>query len=101
MLLQTAEFVYNNSFNHSLKMTPFKYVYGYDPELHVDVGDAVPEGEIPSAKERAETLKKLRRELQRQMIKAQEHQAKYYNLRHKPMEFKRGQLVKLSTRNWK
>jgi hypothetical protein len=35
------------------------------------------------------------------MIKAQEHQAKHYNKRHTPIQFKRGQLVKLSIRNWK
>ena len=50
-MLRTAEFVYNNSFNYSFKIISFKCVYGYDPEFYVDVGDAVPEGEIPSVKE--------------------------------------------------
>jgi len=45
-------------------MTPFKCVYRYDPELHMDVRDAVSEEEIPSVKERIETFKELRRELQ-------------------------------------
>jgi len=80
-------------------MTPFKCIYGYDPKLYIDVGDAVLEREIPSVKERVETFKELRWKLQRQIIKAQKHQAKYYNLRYKPMEFKKGQLMKLSTRN--
>ena len=68
-LLQTAEFGYNNSFNHSLKMTPFKYIYRYDPKLHIDIGDAVSKEEIPSAKERVETFKELHQKLQQQMIK--------------------------------
>ena len=100
-LLPTAMFAYNNSYNHSLQMTPFKCVFGYDPELRIDVADDVPKGEIPSAKERVQRLYELRKQLQEHVIKAQEHQAKYYNQRHKPMEFKRGQLVKLSTRNLK
>jgi hypothetical protein len=100
-LLPTAAFAYNNSYNHSLQMTPFKCVFGYDPELRIDVADDVPAGEIPSARERVQRLYELREQLQEHVIKAQEHQAKYYNQKHKPMEFKRGQLVKLSTRNLK
>ncbi len=50
-------------------MTPFKYIYGYDLELHIDVGDDVPKGEISLAKERIQKLKELYQELQRQMIK--------------------------------
>ena len=63
MLLRTAEFAYNNSFNHSFKMTPFKCVYGYDPEFYIDVGDVVLDKKISSAKERVEMFKELRWEL--------------------------------------
>jgi len=40
-------------------MTPFKYIYRYDPEFYMDIGDAVPKEKIPSAKERVETFKEL------------------------------------------
>ena len=82
-------------------MTPFKCVFGYDPELRIEVADDVPKGEIPSARERVQRLYELREKLQEHVIKVQEQQAKYYNQKHKPIEFQRGQLVKLSTRNLK
>jgi hypothetical protein len=63
-LLYTAAFAYNNTFNHTLKMTPFKCVYGYDPKLHIDIGDDVPKEEISLAKERVQKLKELRQEFQ-------------------------------------
>ncbi len=51
-LLYIIVFTYNNTFNHIFKMTPFKCVYRYNPELYIDVGDDVSKKEIPSAKER-------------------------------------------------
>ena len=100
-LLPTAAFAYNNSMNHTLRISPFKALYGYDPEFHVDIADDVPEGEIPAAKDRVRKLHELRQDLREQFLKAQERQIKYYNERHTPKTFKRGALVKLSTRNLK
>ena len=100
-LLPTAAFAYNNSMNHTLRMSPFKAMYGYDPEFHVDVADDIPRGEIPAARDRVEKLYKLRMALREQLLKAQERQMRYYNQRHTPIEFKRGSLVKLSTCNLK
>jgi hypothetical protein len=82
-------------------MSPFKALYGYDPEFHVDIADDVPKGKIPAAKDRIRMLHELRQGLRDQFIKAQERQIKYYNERHTPKRFKRGSLVKLSTRNLK
>ncbi len=45
-------------------MTPFKYIYKYDPELHIDVEDDVFKVEIPLAKERVQKLKELYQEFQ-------------------------------------
>jgi transposase InsO family protein len=39
-LLPTAEFAYNNSRSSSTKITPFRALYGYDPELQVDINSA-------------------------------------------------------------
>ncbi len=58
-----AAFAYNNTLNHTLKITPFKYIYRYDPELYINVGDDVPKGEIPSTKERVQKLKELYQKL--------------------------------------
>ena len=50
-LLPTATSSYNNSYNHSLKMTPSNAsLDGYDPELRIDVADDVLTVEIPSAR---------------------------------------------------
>jgi transposase InsO family protein len=100
-LLPTAAFAYNNSLNHTLRMSPFRAMYGYDPEFHVDVADDVPKGEAPAAKDRIKKLHELRATLRDQVLKAQERQIKSYNERHTSVEFKRGSLVKLSTRNLK
>src|SRR4029077_6176665 len=102
-LLPTAGFAYNNSLNHTLKTTPFRAMYGYDPDFHIDLdveGDIGP-GRAPAARDRVKKLQELRDSLKGQWAKAQERQKKYYDQRHKPMEFKRGSLVKLSTANLK
>jgi RNase H-like domain found in reverse transcriptase/Reverse transcriptase (RNA-dependent DNA polymerase)/Integrase zinc binding domain/Chromo (CHRromatin Organisation MOdifier) domain/Integrase core domain len=100
-LLPTASFAYNNSLNHTLKTTPFRAMYGYDPDFHVDFdvrGDIGP-GRAPAARDRVKKLQELRDSLKGQWAKAQERQKKYYDQRHQSMEFKRGSLVKLSTSN--
>jgi len=98
-LLPAAEFAYNNSMNATIQMTPFRALYSYDPELRFDVADNVTEGKAPAARERVKRLHELRERLREEYLKAQERQAKYYNQRHQPMTFKRGDLVKLSTKN--
>ena len=98
-LLWSTAFTYNNSRNSSTKITPFKALYGYDPELHFDIGDAATPGEAPAARDRIIRLQELRDKLREELLQSQERQAKYYNQRHQPKLFKRGDLVKLTTRN--
>ncbi|EED14527.1 gag/polymerase/env polyprotein, putative [Talaromyces stipitatus ATCC 10500] len=97
----TTAFTYNNSMNHTLCVSPFKALYGFDPEFHIDVADNVLEGEIPTAKDHIQKLHKLRQGLRDQLNTARQRQIEYYNKRHTPKTFKRGSLVKLSTRNLK
>ena len=82
-------------------MSPFRAIYGYDPEFYIDIADNVPKGEILAAKDRIKKLHKLWATLWDQVLKAQERQIKYYNKRHTPVKFKRGSLVKLLTYNLK
>ena len=44
-LLPSAEFAYNNSWSLSTKIIPFMALYGYNPELRIDVMDTVTKGE--------------------------------------------------------
>ena len=78
-LLPVAAFAYNNSMNHSLRMPPFRALYGYDPEFHVDIADDVPNGEVPAAKDRVKKLHELRQGLRDQFLTAQKRQIEYYN----------------------
>ena len=98
-LLRSAEFAYNNSRSSTTQTTPFMALYGYNPELRFDVEDAATKGETPAARDRILRLQELRNRLREELLKSQERQAKYYNQRHQPKLFKRGKLVKLSTRN--
>ena len=98
-LLGSATFTYNNSRNSSTKITPFRALYGYDPELHFDIEDATTPGEAPAAHNRIIWLQELQDKLREELLQSQERQAKYYNQRHQPKLFKHGDLVKLTTRN--
>ncbi len=101
-LLPSAEFAYNNSRNSSTKITPFQALYRYDPELQVDITsteDTTSKGEALVVHDQIACLIELREYLQEQLLQSQERQAKYYNQRHQLKLFKRGNLVKLSTRN--
>ena len=51
-LLPSTEFVYNNSWSSSTKITPFMALYGYNPELRVDVVDTITMGEALAARQR-------------------------------------------------
>ena len=76
-LLQSAAFTYNNSRNSSTKITPFKALYGYDPELRFDIEDATTPGEAPAARDRIIRLQELRDKLREELLQSQERQAKY------------------------
>ena len=100
-LLSSAKFAYNNSKSSSTQTTPFMALYDYNPKLRVDIDirDTVNKGEALAAYERIKCLYKLRERLRDELLKSQERQAKYYNQRHQARLFKRGDLIKLSTRN--
>ena len=100
-LLPLAQFAYNNSRNHTTRMSPNRLLHGFDCEIRIDVADNVSEGRIPAAKDRIEKLHELRQSLRARLIDAQERMAKYYNANHVPKQFKVGNFVKLSTKNFK
>ena len=54
-------------------------LYGYNPELRIDITDTVNQGEAPAARDRILRLQELRDRLRDELIKSQERQAKYYN----------------------
>ncbi len=84
-LIPSAEFTYNNSRSSSTGLIPFRALYGYDPELRVDITsaeDSTSKGEAPVAHDQITRLIELRSRLKEYLLQSQERQAKYYNQRH-------------------
>ena len=75
-LLPSAEFVYNNSRSTSTRMSPFKALYGYDPDLRTDLRtntspeDSASRGEAPVAYDRIARLTELRQQLRDYLLQS-------------------------------
>lgn len=100
-LLPLAEFVHNSCTHSTTGVSPFKALYGYDPEIRFEVEDDIDRERVPAARERIKGLHELRSELAKQWLKASETQANSYNKKHKPKDFNTGDLVLLSAKNLK
>ena len=98
-LLPIAEFVYNNSFNTTIKGTLFKMLMGYDPMMEITVKDANVKEGIPHMKECTEYLSHIRNKMVECWTEAVKSQAKFHNKRHINKEFKVDQKVWLSMKN--
>jgi transposase InsO family protein len=99
-LLPMAEFAYNNSEQTSLRCSPFRALYGFDPEIRYDLS-GIENAKVPAVKDRIQELATLRETLKSRWQAASESQAKHYNKTHKPIEFAAGEQVLLSTKNLK
>lgn len=99
-LLKSAQYVINNSRNATTGTTPTRLLFSFDPELRFDDEDVVTI-RAPGALARIAQLREARKEMKEHWQTAVEAQTKYYNQKHLPIKFKRGDLVKLSTRNLK
>jgi transposase InsO family protein len=96
--LPMAEFARNNSVNSTTKVTPFFANHGYHPRFDVNVPEEV--GTSPAGFECAETLAMVHEFVRKEVARAQERMAKYYNDRHsEPPRFKVGDMVMLKSKN--
>jgi transposase InsO family protein len=100
-LLATAEYACNNAPNTTTDISPFECLMGYSPDFYIRSEDESPLEGVPAALNRVKKLQQLREKLAKNWQHAVESQAKYYNSKHKPMEFKYKDLVLLSTKNLK
>ena len=74
-------------------------LYSFQPEIDIDVKGDVPEGKVISAEERIEVLYKHKKTLKSTLEQAHRAQKKYYDLKHKLIQFTRGDKIVLNTRN--
>jgi len=99
-LLSLAEFSYNNVRQSTTGCSPFYANYGYHPRFTIDLNE-FKKHPVPSAYDMAKHLKELHEQLTDLITTAQNQQAKYYDAKHKRIEFQVGDKVWLSSRNIK
>lgn len=100
-LLSTAEFACNNAQNATTGLSPFQVLLGYSPNFQLRTEDGTFSEEIPAVQHRIEKLTKIRENLAEHWQNAIESQKKHFDKHHQAKSFKRGDLVRLSTRNIK
>ena len=98
-LLPTVELVMNSLPNSSTGFTPFYLKYGYEPVTPITLikGNEITNKEsVKAFTQRIVSDWKLAR---RNLEKSVRQQAKYYDKKHRDVQFREGDLVLLSTRN--
>ncbi|KAK6212977.1 hypothetical protein QIS74_03097 [Colletotrichum tabaci] len=98
--LDEAEFAYNNSRHATIGTSPMMALYGYHPRWieYVPTSNRIT---VAGVEERIRHTKAVRDRAVQQWQVATESQAKYYNQKHQPKEYRRGEIVGLSTRNFR
>lgn len=99
--LPQIEFAINTSINDTTKCSPYKLLYGIEPRdaLSEIVGAEV--STSPSAEERTDYINCIRKLASNAIAFAQARQARYYDMRHEAKEFKVGDDVMLSLRDFR
>ena len=94
--LPLVEFALNNAVNASTSMSPFYALYGLHPRTP---GMLMLDNRVPSARQYVESLDSRMKRAKRCVQAAQERMKATHDKQHKPIEFKVGDQVLLSTRN--
>ena len=97
-LLSLAEFSYNNAQHASIGCSPFYANYGYNPRFTVDLRP-FSNHPVPAAEEMAKRLKSIHEDLTELIKVTQNQQARYYDARHKRVEYNVGDKVWLMSSN--
>ncbi|KAK8924224.1 hypothetical protein KSP39_PZI019451 [Platanthera zijinensis] len=94
-----VEFAYNNSYQASIGMAPFEALYGRKcrtPLAWAEAGESKLNG-----KKEVEEATSLIRSIRERLLIAQDRQAKYYNAKHRNVEFAVGDWVYLKIKPFK
>ncbi len=111
-LLPLAAFAYNNAFHEAIQMSPFEAMHGHPLDTRQGIEDDPTKGEIPTAKQNAQNIvkvqkqleeswRKTKKQLEESWRKTKESQAKWYNQTHYPRSFSPKDWVLLSSKNIK
>ncbi|GJS75564.1 putative reverse transcriptase domain-containing protein [Tanacetum coccineum] len=98
-----VEFLYNNSYHASIKVTPFEALYGQKC-VHLFFGRMVGEGQTQTSPDLIQEHDRARRkiiQIKQRIQAARDRQKSYADLRRKPMEFQVGDKVMLKVSPWK
>ena len=97
--MPTIELAINSSPNRSTGYTPFFLNYGFQPTVPTELlgGNEIVKQE--SVGQFVDRLRKVWEVARRRLKQAVEQQAKWYNQRHRPVSYRVGQWVLLSTTN--
>jgi hypothetical protein len=96
-LLSLAEFALNNAHQPTINCSPFYANYGFHPTFTINPRS--PSMSVPAAKALADNLQSHHSDLIESIKSAQNHQARYYDAKHKRIEFSVGDKVWLSSLN--
>ena len=97
--LPAAEFAINNSWQESIKETPFFMNYGKHPVAPMSLVKA-PESKAPAAVYYLVHLQQAHQRAKQCLVAAQQRQKAYYDKHHSDVTYELGQQVLLSTKNF-
>jgi hypothetical protein len=89
--LPWVAFCYNSSFQSSLRMTPFKVVYGRDPPVMCPYSPG--KARLPAVHNQMMEHDKFLMEVRDRLEQVQQHHKAFYDRHHRPLEFSVGQWV--------
>ena len=98
-LLLLAEFIYNWSKHAFIRVSLFYAYADYEPKVNFKVEDEFQSKKVPAVQDQLKHLQQIREAIARNLRYTQIVQQKYYNQRHHPREFYKGDLILLNAKN--
>ena len=98
-LLASAEFAVNNAYQESVRNSPFFLNHGQHPLTPLSMVIEEGQSKVPSAKHFVKVFSQSIGEAKKALIAAQDRQKAFADTKRRPVEFKVGQEVWLSSRN--
>jgi transposase InsO family protein len=97
--LYLAEFVFNTSWHSTIRETPAKALFGFDPRGPNDIPQVPPKIHVPTADVRVKELRDRREQIAGILEHAQRQYTKWYNRKRTKASFQVGSWVGISTRH--